>query len=206
MTQAHHRREPMRDPMRHPMPASSGCFFFVVGPSGAGKDSLMDGARQRLSGKPFVFAKRVITRPPGMIGEDYQSCDPDTFATRKAQGDFLITWQAHGYDYGLERTLLEQQANGKHIVANGSRCSVDAIRQVVTNLVVIFVTAPTDLLAERLAKRGRETLPEIKQRLARQARRLPEDVEVITVHNDASLTEGVDRFTEILQFRGGKHS
>lgn len=175
-----------------------GCFFFVVGPSGAGKDSLMDGARQRLSKASFLFAKRVITKPPGMIGEEYTSCDPTLFQQRKVHGDFLITWQAHGYEYGLERNLLTQQAKGKHIVANGSRSVVSDIKLVVSNLVVVHVTASFDRLADRLAQRGRETEPEIRRRLARVAIELPHDVEVITIQNDDSLDTGIDRFTDAL--------
>jgi len=97
-------------PMRDVSAAQRGCFFLVVGPSGAGKDSLMDGAKQTLLDKGFVFAKRVITKPPGMVGEDYTSCTAEEFKQRSQNLEFLITWQAHGYDYGLERTLLEQQA------------------------------------------------------------------------------------------------
>jgi thymidine phosphorylase len=201
MTEQMNGKVPTPTPDRACAHTQLGCFFLVVGPSGAGKDSLMDGARHRLSKQPFVFAKRVITRPPGMVGEDYTSCDPATFTQRKSHGDFLFTWQAHGYEYGLERDLLEQQANGKHIVANGSRLSVQAIKLAVRQLVVVQVTAPIELLATRLAKRGRETESEIKQRLTRGAIQLPADVEVITIENDDTLEVGIDRFTEALVSR-----
>lgn len=186
-------------------PGKPGCFFLVVGPSGAGKDSLMDGARQQLPSDQFVFAKRIITRPPGMIGEDYQSCDPATFAQKAKEGAFLMTWQAHGYQYGLDRSLLEQQHQGRHVIANGSRAAVsemaNQVRQLIPNFVVVLVTAPIDVLADRLAKRGRESRSDIKQRLERHVHPLPEEIEVLTVANDASLDEGIKRFTSTITRR-----
>jgi len=175
-----------------------GCFFLVVGPSGAGKDTLIDGARVQLPKDQFVFAKRVITRPPGMVGEDYVSCDPETFAQKKNSGEFLVTWQAHGYQYGLESSLIKHQQQGRHIVANGSRAMVPEISRTVENLVVVLVTAPIELLAKRLVKRGRETEAEIQKRLTRQSVPFPNHVEVITVSNDASLEAGIERFVHAI--------
>jgi thymidine phosphorylase len=176
-----------------------GVFFLVVGPSGVGKDSLIDGAKKLLPPEQFVFAKRTVTRPPGMIGEDYQSCGPTTFAQRKLEGGFLVTWQAHGYEYGLPRELTTEQAHGMHIVANGSRSAVQEISQTIDNLVVIHITAPVGILAKRLALRGRETEAQITARLNRQTSTFPSQIEVHQVHNDASLEEGVKRFVDTIK-------
>jgi len=104
-----------------------GTFFFVVGPSGAGKDTLIDGVRTALAGEGYVFARRVITRPADSIGEDHEAETPAGFARRLAAGEFLLAWQAHGLDYGLPATLLGALAAGSHVVANGSRAMVAAL-------------------------------------------------------------------------------
>ncbi len=179
--------------------AKPGYFFLVVGPSGAGKDSLMDGARARLSPDQYVFAKRTVTRPPGMVGEDYQSCNPEAFAKRAANGEFLATWQAHGYQYGLPRTLAIEQGKGKHIIANGSRSMVSEISKIVPNLIVIHITAPIDVLAKRLARRGRETEAEIRERLNRTTDTFPDALTVMTISNDASLEDGIMRFVSAIK-------
>ncbi len=176
----------------------SGLFFYVVGPSGAGKDSLIDGARLQLPDDALVFAKRVITRPPGKPGEDYDSCTEEEFVQRKAQGEFLITWGAHGLFYGLPKSLLVTQQSGQHIIANGSRGVAEQIKALVPGLVFIEITAPVELLAKRIAQRGRETEQEISQRLSRQVSALPADVSTYRIYNDQSVDVGIERFVSTL--------
>ena len=109
---------------------SAGLFFFVVGPSGSGKDTLIDGARAALapSGR-YVFARRVITRPAGSAGEDHEPATEVVFAAREADDGFLITWNAHGLRYGLPRSLLDALEGGRHVVANGSRAVIQSLDQ-----------------------------------------------------------------------------
>ncbi|MDB5989160.1 MAG: phosphonate metabolism protein/1,5-bisphosphokinase (PRPP-forming) PhnN [Herbaspirillum sp.] len=179
---------------------SGGTFFFVVGPSGAGKDSLIDGARAALeASERFAFAQRVITRPAGAPGEDHLAMDAAQFAAAEAAGSFLITWQAHGLHYGLPGTLLSALKSGKHVIANGSRAMVCALAGRVPRLVVIEVTAPPEVLAARIKGRGRETEDEIKQRLTRQVDALPADIETLRVVNDSDLEQGIQRFIFTLE-------
>src|ERR1700729_2806002 len=95
-----------------------GTLFFVVGPSGSGKDSLIDGARTVLepTGR-YVFARRVITRPAGSAGEDHEFTTEEEFARRESLGDFLISWNAHGLRYGLLASLLVALENGQNVIA-----------------------------------------------------------------------------------------
>lgn len=178
---------------------SQGHFFLVVGPSGAGKDSLMDGARHLLPKDKFIFAKRVITRPPNMPGEDYESCTPASFIERAANGEFVVTWAAHGYQYGLSQTLKQKQAEGWHIIANGSREIIQTLNQAVDNLTVIHVTAPAHVLAQRLAKRGRETNQEINQRMSRNQLANTQGIHVIQINNDTTLDTGISRFVDAIK-------
>ena len=179
---------------------SEGSFFFVVGPSGVGKDSLIDGARAALAGSErYIFAQRVITRPAGAPGEDHEAMDAVQFAAAEADDFFLITWMAHGLRYGLRRDLLDALARGKHVIANGSRAMIRALSGKVPRLVVIEVTAPPEVLAARIKGRGRETDEEIKQRLLRQVDALPADIETLRVMNDGSMDQGIQRFIFTLE-------
>ena len=175
-----------------------GSFIFVVGPSGAGKDSLISGARERLSPESFVFARRTITRRAGAPGEEHDSCTPEDFARREAAGDFLITWQAHSLHYGLPSSLLEDLAAGRSVIANGSRNMIAALAARVPSLLVVEVSAPAHILHERLHGRGRETAEDVAKRLQREVKPYPEGVQVVRVINDQSLEVGITRFMDTL--------
>ncbi|MDP3700659.1 MAG: phosphonate metabolism protein/1,5-bisphosphokinase (PRPP-forming) PhnN [Hylemonella sp.] len=176
-----------------------GLFVLVVGPSGAGKDTLLDGARAHAAcAQRFHFARRVITRPAGSPGEDHDSQSEADFAQREEQGGFLITWRAHGLSYGLPSALRDVLDAGGHVLANGSRAVVAELARRVPHLVVVEVTAASEVLAQRIAGRGRESREQVLQRLARKADALPSTVHTLRVYNDGTPAEGVDAFVELL--------
>jgi phosphonate metabolism protein PhnN/1,5-bisphosphokinase (PRPP-forming) len=168
-------------------------LILVVGPSGAGKDTLLDGARQALrEDRGIRFARRVITRASG-AGEDHEPATDAEFAAR----DFALQWQAHGLRYGIPSDIADDLARGLTVVANVSRTVIaDAAARFPVR--VIEVTAPADLLAARLAMRGREDAAGSALRLARQVA-LPADVAVWRVVNDGTPEQGVARFIEVLR-------
>lgn len=177
----------------------AGLLVLVVGPSGAGKDTLIDGARAHPGcAQRFHFARRVITRPAGAAGEDHDSLSEAAFAEREAQGGFLITWRAHGLSYGLPATLGDALRAGRHVLANGSRAAVAELARRVPYLVVLEVTASREVLAQRIAARGRESHEQVLQRLARSTDALPESVHSLRVDNDGPLAEGVLQMVDVL--------
>ena len=183
---------------------ASGSFFFVVGPSGAGKDSLMDGARQQLAPDQFIFAKRSITRPADSGGEAHQACTEAEFVLLEQQGKFLIAWQAHNLSYGLPSTLLDALAAGQHVIANGSRAMVAQLSARVPNLVVVEIGAPPEILAQRLSQRGRESATDVAKRLARKTEPYPEGTQVLRVTNDQTSAIGMSRFLAALYTQLGQ--
>jgi thymidine phosphorylase len=177
-----------------------GVLFFVVGPSGSGKDSLINGARTVLEPtNRYVFARRVITRPAGSPGEDHEPATEDDFERRLARGDFLISWNAHGLRYGLPNTLKAALERGQNVIANGSRAAIAELSERVSRLVVVEVTAPADLLAIRIAGRGRETGAAIDERLLRNVAQWPDSVRTVTVCNDGTVAVGIERFLAALE-------
>ncbi len=165
-------------------------LVLVVGPSGAGKDTLLEAARQALANDPrFRFARRVITRPANAGGEAHEAVSEEEFARR----DFALRWQAHGLHYGIPREELE---GASVIVANVSRTIIAEAAQRFP-LRVIEVTAPADVLASRLASRRREDAADVAARLSRNIA-IPAEVAVETVMNDGSLEEGTARFLAAL--------
>ena len=183
---------------------ATGCFFFVVGPSGAGKDSLMDGARPHLDPARFIFATRIITRPADSGGEAHQACTQAEFTLLEQQGKFLITWQAHDLSYGLPSTMLEALAGGQHVIANGSRAMVAQLSARVPNLVVIEISAPPEILTQRLVERRRESMADVAKRLARKTDPYPDGTHVLRVTNDQTPAIGISRFLAALATQLGQ--
>lgn len=179
--------------------AKPGILFFVVGPSGAGKDTLIDGARAALGpGGRYVFARRVVTRPAGSPGEDHEPATEAEFDACAAEGGFLVAWSAHGLRYGLRRSLADALAAGLHVVANGSRAAAAKLSGRVERLVVVEVGAPPGVLAARIAGRARESGEALRERLGRRVEDLPAHLAVVRVANDATPQVGVERFVAAL--------
>jgi phosphonate metabolism protein PhnN/1,5-bisphosphokinase (PRPP-forming) len=168
-------------------------LVLVVGPSGAGKDTVLGMARQALAGDTrFRFVRRVITRPADAGGEDHEAVSEAEFAQRR----FALSWGAHGLRYGIPLDVVDDLAQGIVVVANVSR-GVIAEAAAEYPVRVIVVTASPEILARRLAARGRETTEDIARRLARDAA-IPDGVAVDTVVNDGTPEAAADRFVTVL--------
>lgn len=169
-------------------------LFAIVGPSGAGKDTLLAGA---LELRPdLVLVRRVITRPTEAGGEDFEGVSEIEFARRHAAGEFALDWHAHGLRYGIPAAQID---SSRDVLFNGSRAALPAAQARFPGLVVIVVTAPVAVLAARLAARGRETAADIAARLDRAGFDLPEGLAVRLVVNDGTPEQGVARLMAALQ-------
>jgi phosphonate metabolism protein PhnN/1,5-bisphosphokinase (PRPP-forming) len=168
-------------------------LVLVVGPSGAGKDTLLDAARLALgTDMRFRFVRRVITRPAGAGGEAHEAVTPAAFALRR----FALRWHAHGIDYGIPDDIEVDLRDGRVVVASVSR-GVVAEAASRYDARVIIVTAPADVLAARLIARAREDAADIASRLARDVA-LPQGMATETILNDSSLEVGAARFLAAL--------
>lgn len=169
-------------------------LILVVGPSGAGKDTVLEMARTELSGDPgFRFVRRVVTRPADAGGEAHEALSEGEFARRT----FALKWQAHGLSYGIPLDVIDDLARGIVVVANVSRKIIaDAAARFPTRVVVI--TAPPPILAQRLTARGRETSADVANRLARDVP-LPTHVPTDTVVNDRAPADAAAELIAILR-------
>lgn len=178
----------------------AGRLVLVVGPSGVGKDSVIDGARAALAGDDaIVFPHRVITRAPDLGGEDYIAASEQNFAAMQARGDFALSWAAHDLHYGIPRQIEADLAAGKQVVINVSRAVIDQARSQYPGLLVVLITASPDVLRRRLVARGRESAADIEERLARAGAFTLSGSDVVVLNNDGTLAEIVARFVALLQ-------
>jgi ribose 1,5-bisphosphokinase len=174
-------------------------MFLIVGPSGAGKDTLIEAARNAFANIPsVVFPRRIITRPSDAVGEDHIGVSETEFETRLEAGAFSLHWTAHGLRYALPAAINDELSSGRSVVANVSRSVVAEAHDKYQNIRVIYVTASPEVLAQRLASRGRETTADIRRRLTRESLEFAGSVEVVKVRNDGSLRDTVSQFLDAL--------
>ena len=165
-----------------------GAIIVVVGPSGAGKDSVIGFAvRQLGERKDIGFVRRVITRPPDAGGEAHESVSSAGFDTRLAAGEFAVAWQAHGLKYGIPKETIRRTRAGETLIANGSRAALGQFRKAFPRVCVVNITASPQVLASRLVARGRESEEDILNRLRRQAPDLLDEPDVVTIDNSGPL-------------------
>ncbi len=165
----------------------NGAIVLVVGPSGAGKDSVIDFARRMLeSNARFVFARRLITRAVDGT-EDHEACSHQAFAAAEAAGSLALSWRAHGTAYGIRNSTVREIDSGHIVVANVSRRVIAAGVRLAPRALVAHVTASPDVLARRLQSRARETAADIAGRLAREAPRLDIGAPMLVIDNDGPI-------------------
>lgn len=154
-------------------PTARGLFVAVVGPSGAGKDTLLRLAQAELAGDSrFRFVRRAVTRAPNPH-EDHATLDGPGFEAAERSGAFALAWAAHGLRYGVPREAVHDVADGRIAVCNLSRAAVAEARRVFGRAACVLVTAPPETLAARIAARGRDAEVESRAPGARDGRSAP---------------------------------
>lgn len=171
-----------------------GTLYFVVGPSCAGKDTLIEKACIE---RPDLYVMpRTITRPAP--DGDHVSISEDEFAKLKRGYGFSLNWDANGVRYGIPRDLEARLEDGQSVIVNGSRSIVTDVQTKFEPVKIINVTARFDVLARRLRERGRETNEEIELRLGRADRSIPKGEGVVNIDNSGSLEDSVPAFVAAL--------
>ncbi len=168
---------------------SAGRLIYLIGPSGAGKDSVLAWLMQHAEPQDRLhLARRCISRPGLDASEAHEALTPQTFATLRDAGAFAMHWAANGLAYGVRHAELAPLQEGRTVLVNGSRGWLDEARRNFPGLIVVQIKASPEVLAQRLQQRGRETPDRIAARLER-ARRLdlaPHEVD-ISIVNDTTL-------------------
>ncbi|SFS57793.1 ribose 1,5-bisphosphokinase [Sulfitobacter marinus] len=168
---------------------SGGRFIAIVGPSGVGKDSVMQAMAARDA--HIVLARRMITRPSDAGGEDFDGVTVEDFHALHAADAFALSWEAHGLHYAIPAAVDAYLREGRDVLANLSRAVLIYAKDRFANFEVINLTADRDVLAARLAARGRETAEQIAGRLDRADARLPGGMTALHLDNSGSLDQTV---------------
>lgn len=162
----------------HRRPEASGArvplLVVISGPSGAGKDALVERLRAAATEgaePPSHFAITATTRPPRSgerHGVDYYFSSETAFAELLAQGGLLEHATVYGHRYGVPRQPIEEAlAQGQDVFIKTDVQGAATIRGRVPQALTIFLTAPSLAdLEKRLRARGTDSEAALERRLA----------------------------------------
>jgi ribose 1,5-bisphosphokinase len=178
-------------------------LIYVIGPSGAGKDSVLQGVRDTWANLPTAhWARRTITRAVQPGGEAHESVTQQAFDTLSQDGAFAMSWQANGLSYGIRKEELKPLFAGHCVFVNGSRAYLSQVLLQWPASTVVQISASADVLLQRLNSRNRESAQAVSERMNRRiANDLPLDA--ISIVNDGALQEAVQSLRSQLQVRLG---
>lgn len=178
----------------------NGRLIYVVGPSGAGKDSVLEYARTRLNADAgIIFARRFITRDPVVGGEQHIPVSTYDFERIRSQGYFTLYWDANGLRYGIGKEIRTWMSLGFDVVINGSREYLPRALEQFPDALIICITAPVDIIRDRLHQRGRESTDEIEKRIERASMpTVASGHHLTTITNDGTLRVAGDTLVRTL--------
>jgi len=174
-----------------------GTLFLVVGNSGSGKDSIIQGAVKKYPNdlKKLYVPKRYITRLPSKTEENI-SISPGEFKMMFKEGKFALKWHIYGLDYGIPIVIDEKLKKGHPVVVNVSRTIIPEARERYENIKVIFIEVPFDITLKRLKERTREIGKRLKERIERARNNQQFSEADFIVNNSGLLDNAIDQFLD----------
>ena len=185
--------------IHHPQPL----LIVISGPSGAGKDTVMQRMKER--GLPFHFVVTATTRPRRnneIHGKDYFFVSKEEFA-RMIDEDELIE---HAMVYGDYKGIPKQQvrealATGKDVVMRIDVQGAETVRKLAPQALMIFIATENEQdLIRRLTTRKTETVDSLALRIATARKELNrvESFDYVIVNREFHLDETVDTIRAII--------
>ena len=183
-----------------------GMLIYLMGPSGSGKDSLIEAAREPLQTLNCEVVRRVITRSAESAGEDAIGVSREEFEQRRVEGDFALCWNANGLNYGIPIEIDKWLNDGRHVLVNGSRGYLAGALHRYPALLPVLLTVKDEVLRERLLRRGRESFAEIEARLRRNGLFTAEGsiggTQIHRLDNSGELSTTVANLLDLLRING----
>ncbi len=149
-------------------PEKTPLLIVISGPSGIGKDTVVDGLKER--GLPFHFVITATSRPPReneVPGVDYFFYDKETFEEMIEAGEFLEhAWVYSAYK-GVPKSQVRQALDsGQDVVMRLDVQGAETVKALCPDAILVFLTASSkEEWLQRLKDRRSETEEELKLRV-----------------------------------------
>lgn len=181
----------------------TGRLLYVIGPSGAGKDTVLQGVQNQLGGKVHI-APRIITRPCDANESHAVGVSHAQFMALEAQGHFALAWRANDLAYGISQDIKLWLSSGLDVLVNGSRAYLPQARLRFPDLLPVLLQVRAEELRLRLQQRGREDHQQIDARMQRNARlqTLPHPHQgnpVVIIDNSGPVEQAIAALCQLLQ-------
>ncbi|MEJ7688890.1 MAG: phosphonate metabolism protein/1,5-bisphosphokinase (PRPP-forming) PhnN [Variovorax sp.] len=174
-------------------------IVYVMGPSGAGKDSLLAWLLQHLPPQPPVhMARRTVTRAVHAGDEQHESVTPQAFAQLREAGAFAFDWHANGLDYGVRNEELRTRGADAWVIVSGSRAYLSQALVKAPHMKVVYIGAGIDTLRRRLLARGRENPENVEARVQRAAA-FHAPPQALRIDNDGELADAGGQLLRVFE-------
>ncbi|PMQ02145.1 MAG: guanylate kinase [Dictyoglomus sp. NZ13-RE01] len=174
---------------------SSGLLFVLSGPSGVGKDAVLDKLLNKIPN--LVKSISVTTRPMRVgerNGENYFFVDEKTFKEMVEKGEFLEWAQVHSYFYGTPKKFVEENIRqGRDVILKIDVQGGLNVKNLYKSAILIFLLPPSlDELRRRLV--GRET--EKSSDLEIRWKNVPLEISKIFYYDYLVVNDNIDEAVE----------
>jgi guanylate kinase len=187
-------------------------LVIISGPSGVGKDTIIQALRERPRDADYYYVVTCTTRArrPGEIdGVSYQFLDPEEFRTLRESGGLLEANEVHGNWYGTPRAQVrEALAAGHDVILKIDVQGAQQVKERVPNALLVFVVPPSlEALFDRLRARATETADqlELRQRNAAIELARQEDYDYVVLNEDGQVERTAARIDEIIADEHRRH-
>ena len=173
----------------------AGCLILIVGNSGSGKDSIMNGVKEKFPSelKSLYLAQRFITRPSSDT-EDNFAVTPEDFKIMSLKGGFALEWHIYGLDYGVPIEIDDWLKKGHPVLVNVSRSIVKKARDTYQNILVVFIEVPFEITLKRIKERARESGEKLEERIQRAKKNQSFPEADFIVDNSGDLEDAINKF------------
>jgi guanylate kinase len=186
------------NPKPHPL------VVVISGPSGVGKDSLVEQLNTR--GTPFHFvvtATSRLPRPGEVHGVDYFFVSQEEFEAMIDRCELLEHAVVYGQYKGIPKTQIQQAlASGSDVVMRLDVQGAATVKKLIPEAILIFVSATTEAeLIDRLQKRKTESEEQLQRRIetARHEMRQLEIFDYVVINATCQLDVAVDQTLSIIE-------
>jgi guanylate kinase len=192
--------------------APGALLVIISGPSGVGKDTIIEGLRRRPGTRDahYVITCTTRARRPGEVdGVSYFFLPREEFAARREAGAFLEANEVHGNWYGTPRQQVRDAlATGRDVILKIDVQGAQAVKEAVADASLIFVVPPSlEDLFQRLRARATESVDELELRQRNAAIELAhqDHYDYVVTNETGQVERTVDRIEEIIADEHRQH-